>query len=242
MPKPPRRGGRPTPKDKGRSTPGRGVEFEDARSPRRPRMTPPDGKLTATAIGRLRALIARNHGTHRGWARLHLAHFDHLVGRLAPWTQIRVPQVRRVVFVCLGNINRSAFAHAVASRMGMQACSFGLATTTGSPAFETAMLTAQRFGISLDAHRATHLADYEYRDGDLLAAMEVRHVNRLLDSGIQAQAIVLLGYWASPMRLHIHDPHTLAESYFLTCFSILESAVRNLAAELRELGHPAVAP
>lgn len=194
-----------------------------------------------TPTGRLRALIERNHGTHRGWARLQLAHFDHLVGRLAPWTEVRVPRVQRVVFVCLGNINRSAFAHAVASRLGVQAASFGLATTTGSPAFETATLTAQRFGISLDAHRATHLADYAYRDGDLLAAMEVRHVNRLLDHGFAAQSIVLLGRWAAPMRLHIHDPHTLADSYFLTCFTILESAVRNLAVELRERGHPAAA-
>ena len=199
---------------------------------------PPAGVPT-TPRGRLRALIERNHGTHRGWVRLQLAHFDHLVGRLAPWTEVRLPRVKRVVFVCLGNINRSAFAHAVASRLGVQAASFGLATTTGSHAFETATRIAQRFGISLDAHRATHLTDYEYREGDLLAAMEVRHVNRLLDHGFAAQSIVLLGHWAAPMRLHIHDPHTLADSYFLTCFTILESAVRNLAVELRERGHPA---
>lgn len=193
---------------------------------------------SSTVGGRLRELLERNHGSHRGWARLHLAHFDYVAGRLGAWTLIRQPIVRRVVFVCLGNINRSAFAEAVAQRLGLHTCSFGLAASAGINAFAVGVETARRFGVSLSGRRTTPLADFEYQDGDLLAAMEVRHVNRLLDCGFPPQAIVLLGRWASPMRLHIHDPHRLSDSYFLTCFSVLDSAVRNLAVELRVLGHP----
>ena len=195
----------------------------------------------ATPLGRLRELVARNHGTHRGWARLQLANLEYLAGRLTGWTQVRLPTVRRLVFVCQGNINRSAFAQAAAQRAGLRAVSFGLACSSGMPAFATAMETAQRFGLPLSEHRATNLADFEYLDGDLLAAMEVRQVDRLIDAGFAPRSIVLLGRWSSPMRLHIHDPHTLGDSYFLTCFSIIDSAVRNLDAELRALGHP-VAP
>ena len=66
----------------------------------------------------------------------------------------------------------------------MQACSSVLSTSTGSPAFEKAVQTASRFDVSLREHRATDLAEFEYRKGDLLAAMEVSHVKRLLDARI----------------------------------------------------------
>ncbi len=197
-------------------------------------------EATASMTTRLRELLECDHGTHRGWVRLKLANAEYVAGRLERWTRIREPVVRRIVFVCLGNINRSAFAHETALRLGVEACSLGLSTATGSPAFETAIRTAARFGVSLDAHRATDLGDHEPRDGDLLAAMEVRHVKRLLDAGFAPESIVLLGRWASPMRLHIHDPHTLSDAYYRTCFSILDSAVRNLAAELATQGHPVV--
>jgi protein-tyrosine phosphatase len=79
---------------------------------------------------RLLKLIQDNHGTHRGWIRLLLAQGAFVGGRLAPWTQIRIPVVRRVVFVCLGNINRSAFADVLAQKLGARTASFGLSTTT----------------------------------------------------------------------------------------------------------------
>lgn len=190
-------------------------------------------------LDRFGQLIKDSHGTHRGWLRLQFANVGYSLGQLEHWTQIRVPKVRRVVFVCLGNINRSAFAHAVADKIGLEAASFGLATTTGGSAYEKAISTAPRFGVSLEKHKATDISDFDHRDGDLLVVMEVRHIDRLLSRGHPDEAIALLGRWSAPMRLHIHDPHTLSDGYFLTCFSILNSAVRNLAIELAGLGHPA---
>ena len=197
-------------------------------------------ELKARRMNRLIQLIQDNHGTHRGWVRLLLAQASFVLGHLNPWTQIRVPVVKRLVFVCLGNINRSAFADVLAQGLGARTASFGLATTTHSPAYEMAISTAPLFGVSLDAHRTTDEADFEYQDGDLLAVMEMRHVRRLLAKGYPAEAIVLLGHWSAPRRLHIHDPHTLSARYFVTCFAILESAVRSLVQELRDNDHPAV--
>lgn len=188
---------------------------------------------------RLARLVNDAHGTHRGWARLQLANLGYAVGQLQPWTRIRVPEVRRVVFVCLGNINRSAFAHVVADKIGLETASFGLSTNTGAPAYEKAIDVAPRFGLSLAEHRATDITDFDHRAGDLLAVMEVRQVDRLLARGFPDESIVLLGRWSAPMRLHIHDPHRLGDGYFLTCFSILNSAVRNLQAELALRGDPA---
>ena len=41
-------------------------------------------------MNRLLQLIEDNHGTHRGWVRLLLAQVAFVLGRLAPWNQVRI--------------------------------------------------------------------------------------------------------------------------------------------------------
>lgn len=188
--------------------------------------------------GRLASLVDVGFGTFRGFVRLLLGELEFLSGRLAPYVQIRPQAVRRLVFVCLGNINRSAFGHVVADGYGAHAVSLGLSTTTGAPAFEKAIGTAPVYGYDLTAHRATNFTDFRYQPGDLLLAMEVRHVHELIRRGIPADAIALLGHWSRPHRIHIHDPHRHTDQYFRTCFAIIHSAVANLVEELREGGSP----
>lgn len=182
-------------------------------------------------LARLRAIIDLNHGHYRGMVRLWLAQAEWLLGRLDRWTAPDPRRVQRFVFVCLGNINRSAFAGAVAGRQGLRCASIGLSTTTGAPAWGMAVAQAARQGYDLGSHRATNISDYQYCDGDLLMVMEVRHAHRLVAQGIPSNAIAMLGYWASPRRIHLHDPHMLPEPYFATCFTIIESAVRRLAQD-----------
>ncbi|MCE1185489.1 MAG: hypothetical protein LWW92_07795 [Rhodocyclales bacterium] len=184
----------------------------------------------------LGALIDVNYGTFRGFVRLMLGELEFLLGRLEPFLQLRPAQVQRLVFVCLGNINRSAFGHGVAEGLGCRVASIGLSTTTGAPAFEKARSTAPRFGLSLEEHRATDFTDYAYQPGDLLLVMEARHAHQLVQRGIPAEAILLLGHWARPHRIHIHDPHLHTDAYF----PIIHSAVVNLVAELRREGSPCV--
>ena len=178
-------------------------------------------------------LTVSNYGSFRGWVRHMLAQLEWIVGRLDAATAIEPRRVHRLVFVCLGNINRSAFAEAVARAHGATTSSVGLSTSTGSPAFVTAISTARHLGFDLESHRTTDLDDYTYRAGDLLLAMEVRHVHRLRTAGMPADSIVLLGAWATPRRLHLHDPHKVTDAYFRTCFTLIESAVVNVIADLR---------
>lgn len=178
----------------------------------------------------MRAAIRRRYGTERGLVRLWLAQLEALCGRLRPFTDIDFSRVRRFVFVCQGNICRSPFAEYAARRAGLPCASFGLSTTTGVTAFAGALAAARACGIDMDAHRATDLADFELRDGDLLLVMEVRQARRLaaLTAG-RAVQVGLLGAWARPRRVHIHDPFTLSEAYFAHCFAVIESAVAGLA-------------
>jgi|SRR5690242_39456 len=193
-----------------------------------------------TLLDRATGLTRSSFGTFRGLVRLALGELEFLVGGLQSFLNLEPSLIHRLVFVCLGNINRSAFGQAVACRLGARAISVGLSTTTGLPAFEKAIAIAPIYGHALTDHRTTDFTDYEYRSGDLLLVMEVRHARELLRRGIPRHAIVLLGHWARPHRIHIHDPHGLADDYFLTCFTIIQSAVANLVHELQLAGSPSV--
>lgn len=182
---------------------------------------------------RLKKLIHTNYGTHRGFVRLVLAQLEYILGNVDDFCRFDPTQAKQLVFVCWGNINRSCFADYVARRLGIPASSFGLSTTTGSPAFPTAIATASRHGIRLDEHTATDKCDYHYQEGDWLFVMEIRHARQLVALGFPSNRISLLGHWASPMRLHIHDPHSLSRDYYITCFTLLESAVTNIASLLQ---------
>jgi protein-tyrosine phosphatase len=205
-------------------------------------LSPPSAeKAIASPKLRLTTLIAGSFGTHRGLVRVLLGEAEYLAGRVNRFLQPNLAATRRLVFVCLGNINRSAFAEAVAASIGLNTASIGLSASTGNPAFHIAVDTARHFGIDLQAHRATDFTDYEYREGDLLLAMEIRHAHRLAIQGIPQETITLLGHWATPHRIHIHDPHTLSSAYFRTCFSLIHSAVRELAMDCRNTGSPCIA-
>ncbi|MFZ4289646.1 low molecular weight phosphatase family protein [Variovorax sp. HJSM1_2] len=185
-------------------------------------------------------LIDTNYGTARGLVRTVLGQVAYISGSINPFLNPRLESIERIVFVCLGNINRSAFAEAVASALGVKTCSIGLSTTTGHPAFEKAIQTADLLGFELRNHSATNLTDYEFRPNDLLLAMEIRHAHQLRDAGIPTEAIALLGHWSAPHRVHLHDPHTLSDAYFRTCFTLLRSAVEGLVEDLKTAKSPSL--
>lgn len=174
--------------------------------------------------------IKRRHGTWRGAARGLLARLDLAAGQLQPFHLHHPQRVRRVVFVCLGNICRSAFAQQVAQRLQMETASLGLSTITGAASPESALRAAGRHGYDMSAHRATDLRDFQVRPGDLFLTMEVRQA-RALRRRLGARddvEVVLLGLWCAPRQPHLHDPFTLSDAYFDHCFGRVHEAVRAL--------------
>lgn len=185
---------------------------------------------------RIHQIVETNYGTFRGLLRLIFGQIEFAAGRLNKHLNPNPAQIQRLVFVCLGNINRSAFAEWVAKKNGANVCSIGLSTTTGTPAFHSAVKTAAKFGIDLSEHSATDITDYDFQPSDLLLVMEIRHAKALIANGIPETSIAFLGNWAAPHRIHLHDPHTLSEAYFNTCFTLINSAVNNLLCDLQESG------
>ncbi|MGE4321633.1 MAG: phosphotyrosine protein phosphatase [Sphingobium sp.] len=170
-------------------------------------------------------MINAHFGTFRGLVRLALSYPQLTLNR----AEVRAPDpaaIRRLVFVCQGNICRSAFAEVAARAAGMNTASLGLSTTSGRPAHGPAIDAARQLGHDLSAHRATDLADYRPRPGDLLLAMEVRQLHRLAaDPRLSAGPRMLLGQWTQPMLPHLHDPYLLDARYMLRCLARIEGAV-----------------
>ena len=181
-------------------------------------------------IGAVPGPTAR-YGTARGLVRLLLSHVQHRSRRA--W--IRAPDpaaVRRLVFVCQGNVCRSAFADGLARRLGAETASFGLSTSAGDVAHPPAAAAAATLGVDLSGHRTSRMQDYEPRPGDLLLAMEVRQLARIAaDPRLAHLPRSLLGLWARPRRPHLHDPYQLDQRYMLTCLRAIEGAVTRLVAD-----------
>jgi protein-tyrosine phosphatase len=181
--------------------------------------------------------INRRFGTWRGLIRLALAYAELATGRLLPYRLKRPDTVRRVVFVCMGNICRSAIGHQVALRHGLPVASFGLSTSTGGRSPEQAVAAAARRGVDMRAHRALAWPDFKPQSGDLYLVMEIRQAHELrrrLGKRDDVQ-ICLLGMWCKPVMPHLHDPFTLSDAYFDTAFRRVEQAVDHLAASLPAL-------
>ena len=181
--------------------------------------------------------IDSRFGTHRGLIRMGIDYARWLAGPNRALGQVDWSRVNRIVFVCQGNICRSPFAHWRFAQIShaLPVVSFGLATTSGSPANATAIDVAKQFGVDLSDHRATDLEDFEIADGDLLFVMEDRHVKALAPviKGREVQ-VALLGLWYRPYFALLYDPHTLSRAYFVSCFRRIDEAVQRLAADLAD--------
>lgn len=173
-------------------------------------------------------MIRSRFGTFRGMVRLALSYPQLMLGR---WASVAPDpaQVRRLVFVCQGNICRSAFADVAARRAGLRAASFGLSTTTGRAAHDPAIAAASALGYDLSGHKAIDLKDFRPQAGDLLMAMEVRQLHRLAaDPRLAGLPRALLGRWTSPMLPHLHDPYGLDDRYMARCLMRIDQAIATL--------------
>ena len=175
-------------------------------------------------------MIDARFGTYRGAIRLALSYLQ--VGSGQAWVKPPVAaDVRRLVFVCHGNICRSAFADVVARQAGLSVASFGLSTSADKPAHPPAVAAAARLGHDMTAHRTTRVEDYVPLPGDLLLAMEVRHLQKMAHNARIADVPrSLLGLWTSPKMPHLHDPYELDPAYMDTCLRRIKAAVPALVS------------
>lgn len=185
------------------------------------RQSPP---LSFERFGGKRALLHLVRETLRVWGGARLRDIDRR-------------RIERLVFVCKGNICRSAYAAELARSRGWPAVSAGLEADPGVPADAQASACARRRGVELAAHRAQSLEQLELRRGDLLVAFEAAHAVQLVKrTRTRADVqVTLLGLWCAPMRWpYLHDPYGLSPAYFDACFERIERGLAGLCQ--RDLG------
>ena len=143
----------------------------------------------------------------------------------------RQKPIRSVLFVCHGNIIRSAMAAEYLRTLvnDVDVISAGLNAKPGKPADPRAVQLAPTFGVSLASHRAT-LLDADLIDHtDAIFVMDRINEAKLLAAFPQAAAkLHLLG---APDE--IPDPYTGTIDDVRVCYEQLTNCVRKVAAQLR---------
>ncbi len=102
--------------------------------------------------------------------------------------------MKRVVFVCHGNICRSPMLDRVARREGagmdVEFTSAGVsAEELGNPIDPRAVRVMRAAGYETDDHRAHQISAREIRDADLVIAAETHHLDRMRDQPAPFQRI-----------------------------------------------------
>jgi len=105
-------------------------------------------------------------------------------------------QPRHVLFLCYGNINRSALAHAYAAQRGHPAlatASAGFHPQDGRPADPVMQQVAGDLGVDLAHWSSKQLSAEQVQQADLILAMEVAQLERLEREfpGSQAKSALL---------------------------------------------------
>lgn len=156
------------------------------------------------------------------------------VGHFHEYGAVDWSQVERLVFVCKGNICRSAYAEARASSARFPAVSFGIEARPDTSADASAIIHAAARNVSLSAHRTTPLKAFAHQPGDLLVCMEppqAKIVTKLFAD--RTPQVTLLGLWARPARPWLSDPYGSADGYWCTCLDTIDSGIEQMVFLVR---------
>jgi protein-tyrosine phosphatase len=154
------------------------------------------------------------YGSREGFINTKWHQLLYLLGRYRMYEEVPWNSIKRFVFVCSGNICRSAFAEAVAKSRGVDAISTGVHAIEGAPANKQAISTAQAMGYDLTLHRTTPIMYPIFNKTDLLIAMEPWQADIAALNLAQKYHTTLLGIWMKPMQPFIYDPYRQSEFYF----------------------------
>jgi len=172
--------------------------------------------------------IVNHYGSRRGFIRTFWCRLQYYFGVYREYKDIDWSSVERIVFVCKGNICRSAFAEAVARSLGVNAISCGLSTIEEAPANADAVNAAHAKGFDLGHHKTLPIMYVMLRSTDLLIAMEPWQLEFLNKNLYRKHQYTLMGLWAKPVLPHIQDPYGSSKVYFEKCFDYIQESVNEL--------------
>lgn len=148
----------------------------------------------------------------------------------------RLPRaVRRVLFLCYGNICRSPFAEIVAKQVmpDVDVSSSGFHLPTQRPSPEHIQTAARDMGYDVGAHRSSRVTAAMVAEADLILVMDHDNWTHLRREFPEARArTTCLGLYAEPPAVEIDDPYTADDAETRRVLACIESAVKRLGAAL----------
>lgn len=180
----------------------------------------------------LQIYIKNRFGSQRGLMRSVITEAKRLLGVYDECRQVELSKIKRLIFVCSGNICRSPLGEAVAKSHGVVAESFGLDTRGGDPADPRAVTYAATKKIDLSSHLTRHINGYKPLEGDLLIGMEPTHIEKLRELFGNQVPITLAGLWLDRPIAYLHDPFNTSPDFFNACSFLVERSAKVLAARI----------
>jgi protein-tyrosine-phosphatase len=149
----------------------------------------------------------------------------------------RIRAARSVLFVCQGNINRSAVAervlarHVQTSANGVTVASAGFDPRAGRHTTSVSRSAANSLHVNLEGHASTPLTREMLARFDLVVAMEVRHAVRIGEIDVKAgrNCIVLAMLDPEGGPLDIPDPDGKPGSTFSSVYARIVRCVEQLS-------------
>lgn len=148
--------------------------------------------------------------------------------------------LHHIVFVCKGNIYRSAFAEYYLKSIShggiltVESC--GLDVDQGIFSPPGAVQIGREFGVDLSMHHSKGLATCNLPKADLILPMEYQQFLRLtaLFPEYQGKIRLLRDFAPWPIRLmcNIYDPYGLEEVEIRRCFLLIKKALSGLRKHL----------
>ena len=178
------------------------------------------------SLRRLSRAIAERYGRKAATLPVFACELRYRLGSYHRFFHIDWSKVSRLVFVCSGNICRSAYGEWRARSSGIKSISAGIAAKSGDSANETAVAVAAKRGVDLRSHKTTPFCNVTMNPADLVLVMEPAQALRVETFVRLAGAqLSLLGLWSQPRRVFLADPYGLCAEYFDTCFALIDSAI-----------------
>ena len=173
--------------------------------------------------------VKNNYGSKKGL--LYTTYYKILgfLGVYNKYTQVNMLHIDRIVFICKGNICRSAYAETVARRVGLNAISCGINAIESAPANEKAISIAKIKGYDLTTHKTTPILNVKFNSTDLLVVMEPSQISAVSKIITGSPTITLLGLWAQNKIPYIYDPYNTSITYFNKCFDQIENFVNEIS-------------
>jgi protein-tyrosine-phosphatase/predicted ATP-grasp superfamily ATP-dependent carboligase len=183
----------------------------------------------------------------RSWRARALQRFQSPVER---WKQSRIRAVggaataaakaQRILFLCYGNINRSALAerhlaHLVGNEVAISSCGFH---APGSrPADSNMVAVASEHGVSLENWSSRTIDGDIVAQADIILSMEAKHLVRLYAEYPEAKGRAFLLSCVTPkgtVALEIQDPFGKSRSDYEWCVKEVIQATSRLAVLIRQ--------